>query len=291
MTPEHAEEISKEMGHGPIAEEFDYLRYHVGTMPAWTLPMSMAWILWRDMEEVTKLHDPYRQNNFRWEPFTIDPPTSLVSGSLPLPPRRSFRLKRLEPATFVSILMLSNNRGKVFQDAKQKLLSELVSGNITATALDAVTGEFIHIDPRRWAHFDFDKSFNTRTFLNSHGTPQITEVRVLRADIQNLWPKEEPYAAAAALAGTPAEQGIAIPKAKRGPKLKYDGAAYIANAVDFLEDNGGISLVDPNFTRQTVLDHMVEWCKKRWKTVPGETWQKDHLRKAIALYEEDTGAN
>ncbi|KAB1089004.1 hypothetical protein F4V91_23215 [Neorhizobium galegae] len=144
MTPDRAEEISQEMGYGPIAEEFDYLRYHVDSMPAWTLPMSMAWILWRDIEEVTKLHDPYRQNNFRWEAFTFDPPTRMTPGSLPLPAlaRRSFRLKRLEPATFLSISITSYNgraiplRCKDAREAKAMLWDKLILGEITATALD-----------------------------------------------------------------------------------------------------------------------------------------------------------
>lgn len=134
---------------------------------------------------------------------------------------------------------------------------------------------------------------NTRHFLDSHGTPQIKEVQLLRADIQNLWPETEPSSVVPA----PAEEllpgvGIAIPQGKRGPKLKYDGDAYIAEVIRFLDYNGGISPVgDPNFTRQTVLDHMEVWCQRWWKIVPGDTWHKDHIRIAIARYEQGKGAN
>lgn len=163
LTPDRAEELSNGMGHGPIAEELECWRYRVDSMPAWTLPMPIAWILWRDIEEVTKLHDPYRSNNFCWEAVTLETPNT--GGSFPLPAlaKRSFRLKRLEPATFLSVSVIRHNSRKITmrcrdaQDAKKMLWDKLVSGDITATALDAFTGDFKHVDPRRWTHLESKK--------------------------------------------------------------------------------------------------------------------------------------
>ncbi|MGO8422525.1 hypothetical protein ACC772_20035 [Rhizobium ruizarguesonis] len=289
ITPNYAEAMSIDMGHGPIAEEIDYKRYQVGSMPAWTLAMSIAWILWRDIERVTLLHDPYRENNFRWEALKISAPRKATKpGGFPLPPvvRIVYELKRLKPASFSSLAesSISNSvrdtplRCKNHHEAKTLLWDKLISGEITATALDATTGKFKHVEPRQWTHLDFGRNENARHMLNSDGTSQIKDVHLLRADVQSLWPEVNTARA---------EPALVIPKGKRGPKAKYDSELFIAEAIRFIDYHGGFGPADdPQFTRATVARHMAQWCSDRWDdSGPEETWRKKHLKIAVERYE------
>ena len=69
---------------------------------------------------------------------------------------------------------------------------------------------------------------------------------------------------------------------KRGPKEKYDAAAFLAKAIEFLEWEGGIG---PEYTRSSFKAAMQELCLETWDSEPGQTWLKKHLADAVNKYE------
>lgn len=61
IDPEEAERLARVEGLGPLRDEPGALDFNPEAETWWTLPMVMAWIVWRTMDRVREQYDPYRQ--------------------------------------------------------------------------------------------------------------------------------------------------------------------------------------------------------------------------------------
>ena len=66
MTPGEAEAEAARLGLAPLAAVPDPQKFDPMAEPWWTLPMTVAWIVWRDDREVLENYDPYRLEWFDW---------------------------------------------------------------------------------------------------------------------------------------------------------------------------------------------------------------------------------
>lgn len=67
LSPSDAELSAKQFGIDPLASRPNPEDYQPELEPSWTLPMVMAWILWRDMGRVIEFYDPFRIQYLDWQ--------------------------------------------------------------------------------------------------------------------------------------------------------------------------------------------------------------------------------
>lgn len=66
MSPVDAEAEATKLGVGPLAAIPDPKQFNPMDDVGWTLPMTVAWIAWRDSQKVLEFYDPYRAACVDW---------------------------------------------------------------------------------------------------------------------------------------------------------------------------------------------------------------------------------
>ncbi|MCP4183441.1 MAG: hypothetical protein GY761_08995 [Hyphomicrobiales bacterium] len=134
---------------------------------AWSLPMTIAWIVWRDIDEVRNQWNEYRSRKNR-------PSATLLEMVLiDLDDSEIDRPKEMNVIT-----------------AQKILLQELSNTNIKAIAINP-NGEIEPISADKWALLEPDTSQIDVDQLRILGQVEsaYTEVRFPRAEILNIWPE------------------------------------------------------------------------------------------------------
>jgi hypothetical protein len=75
ITPEEAEIEAQHLGFAPLATKPNPIDYEPAKMPYWSLPMALAWIAWRNIEQVREHCAEYRENWLHWFPASWNVPT------------------------------------------------------------------------------------------------------------------------------------------------------------------------------------------------------------------------
>jgi hypothetical protein len=180
----------------------------------WSFPRAAAWIIWRSREYVAQLLD-LTENEGHVQVFDI----------------------------FNEAVRRENGRGGPpegsvlpFVEAQAELWEQLKRGRLTATGVRVEEATWSRIAPEVWSELDY--SYCGRGKSNAVGVLGIVkyfDVTLPRAEVLTLWPMVQP------------ENN----QSRRGRKPKIDVDHIRSTIWELLNDNGDISLLDPDWRTQT----------------------------------------
>lgn len=241
IEPDDAEKRAAEAGlppfeTTPLSEHFDPM-----TLSSWTLPMALAWIIWRTPAMVRELWDDYLQECRQWRRI----------------PGRGFRLQPHDKASVSSVQIDEHlqdeldppdrpPRRKDFDVARAELWRLLTAGAVSATAVDAVTGKHCSIEPAAWQDGKFLSSRDTLSVGGLGDPHRYEEFRVPAQAITNIWlPRCDP--------------AMELPEV-----VVPEGGGHMPlfSVAHWIASRGGVERDAPEFgvwraTYQELLDHIV----------------------------------
>jgi hypothetical protein len=130
MLPHEADADAKANGytlaHEPNPTKFDPMKE-----ARWSLPMALAWIMWRTSDEVREMWDAAREERRFWQDLEWQEPGG--------PVRNGYSLKQSEPATFFEVEFASRYPTTPpqldFKTALADLRLKAIEGKIEATGI------------------------------------------------------------------------------------------------------------------------------------------------------------
>lgn len=176
----------------------------------WSVPMTVAWIIWGDLDAVREQWDRYRSECADWV-FVRDPDAAreedeivqkqFATGKIiPTPPDLANRLKQgtwrlvwQPPANWNE---LSQQGPDVFpMDSINELWRLAGEGKLTATAFEcrdanSAEGKFGELPPFIWPHLRRTMDKDGKATL-SHGGTIFRDVQFARSDVKRIWPAWE----------------------------------------------------------------------------------------------------
>ncbi|MEP7452829.1 hypothetical protein [Phyllobacterium sp. SB3] len=156
----------------PDKSDFDPMKKRV-----WSLPMVVAWIIWRDVEKVREHFDDYRLQ--RHDNWTFK--STVLSGAV-LQSQGKSSLPLIEKS-------YKNRPGSdnLFERAVDELLTKLIQGELVAMALE--NGEPAQITSAQWSHLHLAGSSAGGDILHSPGkSAKFTDMTILRTTVLDQWP-------------------------------------------------------------------------------------------------------
>ncbi|MEI7600669.1 MAG: hypothetical protein WCJ41_15275 [Aestuariivirga sp.] len=152
-----------------------------------------------------------------------------------------------EAPSAVVYLMLVTEGGGV-PEAKTVLWAALQAGTVTATGIGP-DGKRSAIPPWQWQDLQPYMHRNTEKLQNHalHPGDGFTEVTVASADVREEWP------------ASPAAPDVAVRRGG-GPKPKVDPAAFRAEAIRLIDENGYPDpALDPDWRQADLERLMLQW--------------------------------
>ena len=188
ITPTEAEASAAEAGLPPFETTPSPDRFDPMTLSSWTLPMALAWIIWRTPTMVRELWDNYLQECRQWRRI----------------PSRGYRLQPHDKASVFSVQLDEHlqdaldppdrpPRRKDFDVARAELWRMLTAGAVSATAVDALTGKRCSIEAGAWQDGEFLSRCDTLSVGGLADPHRYEEIRVPSQAITNIWlPRWDP---------------------------------------------------------------------------------------------------
>jgi hypothetical protein len=185
MTPDEAE--AEAQGFGPLAGVRDPERFDPIKADRWTIPMTVAWIAWRDLAKVRKQMPTYRREYWIWLRYD--------KGSvLEQQPEASVLDERL------------NSESEDYQrllDAKEELWRRLQNRDLVATGVELDKDRPKEIPDFEWLYLTLqgeDKRPNSVSAPNRHARGlrrglamfAYDDILVKRKDVLSLWRPRRP---------------------------------------------------------------------------------------------------
>jgi hypothetical protein len=195
IRPEEAEIEAQHGGFGPLATKPNSIDFEPAQMPYWSLPMAVAWIAWRSIEQVREHCAEYRENWLHWFPGSWNVPTNdgkefkRIDG-YELRSSRQSTVARL--ALIESYLSSTETLPPTCQmtigKAEKELLVALAAGRLVAVAKDSA-GQVADIPPREWSylHLFEEKESDVLKHDALDAQPAFTDVKLRQQDLQRLW--------------------------------------------------------------------------------------------------------
>jgi hypothetical protein len=195
ITPEEAEAEAKQGGFGPIATKPSPIDFDPAQMPYWSLPMALAWIAWRHIQQVREHCAEYCENWLHWFPGSWNVPTGdglefkridgheLRSSRQPTVVRLGFTESYLSSTeTLPSTCQMS------IAKAEKELFYALAAGRLVAAAKDSA-GKVVEIPQREWPYLRLFEEQESDVLKHDalDATPAFTEIELRREDLQRLW--------------------------------------------------------------------------------------------------------
>lgn len=197
LTPDEAEQEAARLGCGPLASTPPASAYDPMRCPAWTLPMAVAWIAWRSLDDVREAWDRYREECWDWHfrRWRIGFEGSVTEGHF-LEQRSNPTLSLLQLGEILKEPCDEAARGRQWKPVKQAVLelrSLLAAGTLTARAVDAHTLERVDLSEKAWRDFELIEQ-DHRDMLIEHrwhrGSRCYRDITVANVKVRELWPAE-----------------------------------------------------------------------------------------------------
>lgn len=227
ITPKAAEAEAYRMGMAPLARRPADNQFDSRGKSRWTLTMALAWIVWRDFDEVRQRDNEYRAECWNWQPTNLFLPLDgflHVDGDAPTKVVRGFTVVQLHPTssvlfeTYGAIALmqrghLSPSRSPVA--AKAELWAALADARLVAEGVPASGGPRIDVPAREWTDLEnmTDGELNGEYFRYRHQPHgrAYSDIVWRRDDLVRLWPEASGLASGAPArparrAGTPADE-------------------------------------------------------------------------------------
>lgn len=221
----------------------------------WTLPMAVAWIAWRNIDDVVKQFGPYAQHGGYWRDS---------KG-----PNQSRMGATWEPANVPSLTFIDchedaeaaygNPPLKPVRKSQDDLWSELQSGQLFAVGIES-GGSHRPIAKERWVSLQPLPFVRGREYIGA-GHEKISDVEVPAKDVLRIWPETptgnhaKPKRLSEPLVVIPHR-----PPKKVGPKPKVDPLAFEKKAHEIISYEGlPDPKIDASFRQSDLETKMMKW--------------------------------
>jgi hypothetical protein len=213
MTPNEAEAKLKELGLPPLAPQPDPVDFDAMAERWWTLPMAVAWIAWRRLDEVVRASDAFRSHMCFWEQRRWTDGTGVYDGFLlrPVGPANLLYLQTNESYHQVHATL---PRDAISITAAERLLWKALSEQaLESSGVSFKTGERVRIPEEEWDELEIVTEGNRDVlrFRNRRGPAKAgyNDIKLKRASVVALWPprKNDKLAAELPKAMSPFEPG------------------------------------------------------------------------------------
>jgi hypothetical protein len=277
ISSDDAEAEAKRLGLGPLARKSKEADFDPMSEPWWTLPMAMAWIVWRRLRVVLVFWDKYRLECWDWR--------SLQHHAEP-DARTVYHLVQRRPATLGMLLRLERDlearaeedfvKGQMScETARAELWRALQEGTLQATGINFDSGRRVRIPDLEWHDLESieeegrdvvrARSITVTAKLikrtprrgitekqvaqplqgrddvdptSRSAAPGYANVLVRRTEIRANWPSHEPAPTDAAAGRLKATEPAPTKASRHGAPQKYNWAA-IETFVSKLMDKKG----------------------------------------------------
>ena len=207
-------------------------KYDPDKLSHWSITMTLAWIIWGEIDEVRNEWDIYRNECADWlfgsdprararaERIAIDNITGQTSdpdlkkGLKKNLKKGSWHFRQWGSSGWRGLCLRAHSENLPPQDAIDELWQAAGEGRIKATALEcknakAFDGDRIEIPAHHWPHLKrVDDPLTGKAMLSDDNGRVYREVEFSRLDVKQLWPKS-------------AENARTVP-ARKGRKPMYD---------------------------------------------------------------------
>jgi hypothetical protein len=270
LSPDDAEAEAKRLGLGRLSRKPKESDFDPMSEPWWTLPMAIAWIVWRRPRLVLGFWDKYRFECWKWSS-----PINIESNG-----QTGYRLVQRGPATLRMLARLERDLDARPEEqlaksrmscgaAKAKFWRTLQEGTLQATGINFDTGRRVLIPSFEWHDLENveeqgrnivrvgNPAPRSLTSNSGRGTvaqirrgrdgvdanrllpaPAYVDVVVRRTEVMANWPSHEPTPADAAVGQLKAVESTPIKSNRRGTRLKYDWAEIEILVFDLMNKNG-----------------------------------------------------
>lgn len=170
MEPVEAERRAKELGLPPLCPSPDDAMFDPEKEVTWTLPMALAWIMWRTLNAVREQWDAYRKHLWYWR--------ECAPG---------WELVQVEPADKMGLILADDTPGISVAEAIDNLWSKLQAGEVSATAISEADDTIQQIPKDEWPYLSWD---GQDRLLRKH-LRQYRDVKLSNAGITGKWKVDE----------------------------------------------------------------------------------------------------
>ena len=194
VRPDELEGMAKRWGQPPLQEAPDSSRFNPLEEAVWTLPMVLAWLVWRTPEAVRDEWDLYRTKCWHWQSFSRRLP---VNGGTSwrevhgheLVDRRRASVRELSLAEAFDEANGETEFCMSVKSAREVLWNSLAASVLAANATDA-DGNVVTIPPREWAYLELAHTLDGPDYLinRQHSLqPAYMNLTFARQDVVRLW--------------------------------------------------------------------------------------------------------
>ncbi|MGO6740463.1 hypothetical protein ACC732_28535 [Rhizobium ruizarguesonis] len=246
-----AEKLAAEKGLQPIKIDPDPADFAVLEMASWSIEMVVAWIIWRDPDEVAKFHHEFHR---RWTIYSSN------FDSFPELSLAGVRGYFESQSNIVSSV-------ETFNSATSLLANALESGAVKSRVLNLKTLADGDIEPGKWRYLSLvNGGAKPSQFTDPSGT-RFGNITFSSQAVVEAWPAQKTGEAQTL---EPDANGTT----KKGRPPKYDWPAFHAEVIRKLDEEGDFDVaIDPGWTQSALERHMAEWCERKWRgsAQPGES--------------------
>ncbi|MBB3965729.1 hypothetical protein [Rhizobium metallidurans] len=291
LTPDNAEERAFDRGLDSLTTPF-WSGPSVVDFRAWSIEMTLAWLIWGSKRAVQRFYTPYRIQCFEWRLV----PNGGAKGYQPV------SLGPASPAEVRAKASSSTTRLS-FNDAVRNLWDKVQAGIVVASALTVKADEFktisaaesatlkLHIDDEGQAYlvdaFKHDVvryhtlRFNTAAIVAEWVSDDAD--RPLEVEDDDAADGVDPYVERAIPAVEDGGREQVRPVARvqpRGRRARFPWDTDIrAQALRLLDEKGDFDIrVDPVWLPARLIDDLLDFCQKTWKTEPSRAAMTKYVR-------------
>jgi hypothetical protein len=237
--------------------------------PYWTLPMAVAWIAWRKIDDVVKRFWPYAKQGGHWRESRG--PNQTQTGWV----WEDTDEPKLSDLMFFEAAETYDDNAPIqfIKESREELWRALQSGEISAIGSE---GGRSHqkIASERWASLEIQPVLQGREYVGAgqYGdSEKIYDVRFLSKDLMQLWPNLSPNGNRNLKVQTVSDVASGGQPLRSKPLPPKQAAANEAIEAVFPEG------IPTNIAAKTRNKKITDWCKQKSIAIPSDRVIRDVL--------------
>jgi len=185
MSPEEAQAEAARLGLPPLEGPADRDALEdPARMRFWTLPMTLAWIMWRDLDRVGSFEPGYVEQCGRWVEHRTSDGLQWLLTPLDPPTLRSVEMR----ASLEALEDGAPSTAASYAEAIETLSTGLRSGSLEAIAVDVASGRRGPIPTDLWSIATPSGDWGEEMSLEAgNALRRFRQVRVARSVVMSLW--------------------------------------------------------------------------------------------------------
>ncbi|NOT70935.1 MAG: hypothetical protein HOP09_06500 [Hyphomicrobium sp.] len=191
LTPDEAERKALSAGLGVLRDIPDPQQFDPEREAWWTLPMVMAWIVWRTIDRVRGQYDPYRIASYYW---VYQP----ISGHGTADERGGHWLKQQEQASAMDLSLIEafglfdegdkERREATVREAREDLWNKASIGEVQCIAVRLSDQEVVAVPEIEWSYLDLHQNHGRDELCFQHSsTPRYRAVKFRKSEVLQIW--------------------------------------------------------------------------------------------------------